>query len=188
MTAPSATEFDRPADKGRYPQATSLEIEHRVESRRTEVPPRLPRGWAHLRLSVRDLVRLLRRVPDRARSWRTERWAPPSRTTALRTERDLGALFEPAVQRVVAAPSTGHADVVHLLALPVRARWCDAGEFFSLPAPSRFAGFRNWLIAREPHRPRRLRPHAHGTAPHVPPVGLRRHALPVPRRSTTTAA
>ena len=109
---------------------------------------RLPRGWAHLAFQFVIWIgfyfayQLARGAADRsvAHAFQNGEWV-------LRTERQFGALFEPAVQRVVDTSSI-------LVTLTSYTYWLS--QFAVVGATllwvyfrhhERFAGFRNWLIA-----------------------------------------
>ena len=112
-----------------------------------ETSRRLPRGWVHLALQFviwmgfYAVYQVVRGAADRsvADAFSNGEWV-------LRTERELGALFEPAVQRVVDTSSImvtltsytywlSQFAVVGIALLYVYFRHHEA-----------FAGFRNWLI------------------------------------------
>ena len=109
---------------------------------------RLPRGWAHLAFQFviwfgfYVAYQLARGAADRSvlRAFQNGEWV-------LHTERHLGTLFEPGVQRVVDTSSV-------LIALTSYTYWLS--QFVVVGATllwvyfrhhERFAGFRNWLIA-----------------------------------------
>jgi membrane-associated phospholipid phosphatase len=108
----------------------------------------LPRGWAHLALQFAIWMgfyaayQLARGAADRsvADAFQNGEWV-------LRTERELGALFEPAVQRVVDTSSL-------LVTLTSYTYWLSQFAVVGITLlwvyfrhQDRFAGFRNWLIA-----------------------------------------
>ncbi len=109
---------------------------------------RLPRGWAHLAfqfviwMGFYVAYQVARGAADRdvAEAFRNGEWV-------VRTERELGALFEPAVQQVVDTHSI-------LIMLTSYTYWLS--QFAVVGATllwvyfryhERFAFFRNWLIA-----------------------------------------
>ena len=112
-----------------------------------ETPRRLPRGWAHLAFQFVIWIgfyfayQIVRGEADRsvAHAFQNGEWV-------LHTEDHLGALFEPAVQRVVDTSSI-------LVTLTSYTYWLSqfAVVFATLAwvyfrHHERFAGFRNWLI------------------------------------------
>ena len=112
-----------------------------------ETSRRLPRGWAHLALQFviwmgfYVVYQIARGAADRS-----VYDAFQNGELVLRTERELGALFEPAVQRVVDTSSV-------LVTLTSYTYWLS--QFAVVGATllwvyfrrhERFAGFRNWLI------------------------------------------
>ncbi len=113
-----------------------------------ETSRRLPRGWAHLAFQFVIWIgfyvayQIVRGAADRsvADAFHNGEWV-------LRQERELGALFEPAVQRVVDTSSI-------MVTLTSYTYWLS--QFAVVGATllwvyfkhqERFAGFRNWLIA-----------------------------------------
>jgi membrane-associated phospholipid phosphatase len=111
-----------------------------------ETSRRLPRGWAHLAfqfaiwMGFYVVYQLARGAADRnvADAFQNGEWV-------LRTERELGALFEPAVQRVV--------DTSLLVTLTSYTYWLSQFAVVGIALlwvyfrhHERFAGFRNWLI------------------------------------------
>ena len=113
-----------------------------------ETSRRLPRGWAHLAfqfviwMGFYVVYQVARGAADRsvAHAFQNGEWV-------LRTEREIGALFEPAVQRVVDTSSI-------IVTLTSYTYWLS--QFAVVGATllwvyfrhhERFAGFRNWLIA-----------------------------------------
>jgi membrane-associated phospholipid phosphatase len=118
-----------------------------VSSVAAETSRRLPRGWAHLALQFAIWIgfyvvyQLTRGVADRSvgDAFANGEWV-------LRTERELGALFEPAVQRVVDTSSI-------MLTLTSYTYWLSQFAVVGIALlyvyfrhHERFAGFRNWLI------------------------------------------
>jgi len=118
-----------------------------VSSLVAETSRRLPRGWAHLALQFviwmgfYVVYQIARGAADRS-----VYDAFQNGELVLRTERELGALFEPAVQRVVDTSSV-------LVTLTSYTYWLS--QFAVVGATllwvyfrrhERFAGFRNWLI------------------------------------------
>ena len=112
-----------------------------------ETSRRLPRGWAHLALQFAIwmgfyvVYQVVRGAADRsvADAFSNGEWV-------LRTERELGALFEPAVQRVVDTSSI-------MLTLTSYTYWLSQFAVVGITLlyvyfrhHERFAGFRNWLI------------------------------------------
>ena len=112
-----------------------------------ETSRRLPRGWAHLAfqfviwMGFYVVYQLVRGEADRSVAH-----AFQNGEAVLRTENDLGALFEPAVQRVVDTSTI-------LVTLTSYTYWLS--QFAVVGATllwvyfkhhERFAGFRNWLI------------------------------------------
>ena len=110
-------------------------------------PRRLPRGWAHLALQFviwmgfYVVYQLARGAADRsvADAFSNGEWV-------LRTEREFGALFEPAVQRVVDTSSL-------MVTLTSYTYWLSQFAVVGVTLlwvyfrhHERFAGFRNWLI------------------------------------------
>ncbi len=118
-----------------------------VSSLAAETSRRLPRGWAHLALQFviwmgfYAVYQVARGAADRshAAAFANGEWV-------LRTERSLGALFEPAVQRVVDTSSI-------MLTLTSYTYWLSQFAVVGIALlyvyfrhHERFAGFRNWLI------------------------------------------
>jgi membrane-associated phospholipid phosphatase len=118
-----------------------------VTSLAAETSRRLPRGWAHLALQFVIWMgfyvayQVVRGAADRsvADAFSNGEWV-------LRTERELGALFEPAVQRVVDTSSI-------MLTLTSYTYWLSQFAVVGITLlyvyfrhHERFAGFRNWLI------------------------------------------
>src|SRR5262245_6222469 len=118
-----------------------------VSSFVAETSRRLPRGWAHLALQFAIwmgfylVYQVARGVADRsvADAFSNGEWV-------LRTENELGALFEPAVQRVVDTSSI-------LVTLTSYTYWLSQFAVVGITLlwvyfrhHERFAGFRNWLI------------------------------------------
>jgi membrane-associated phospholipid phosphatase len=118
-----------------------------VSSFVAETSRRLPRGWAHLAfqfviwMGFYVAYQVVRGAADRSvyDAFQNGEWV-------LRTERQLGTLFEPAVQRVVDTSSI-------LVTLTSFTYWLS--QFAVVGATllwvyfkhqERFAGFRNWLI------------------------------------------
>ncbi len=112
-----------------------------------ETPRRLPRGWAHLAfqfaiwMGFYVVYQVVRGAADRSvtDACQNGEWV-------LRTERELGALFEPAVQRVVDTSSV-------LITLTSYTYWLSQFAVVGIALlwvyfrhHERFAGFRNWLI------------------------------------------
>ena len=112
-----------------------------------ETSRRLPRGWAHLAfqfviwMGFYAVYQVVRGAADRsvADAFSNGEWV-------LRTERELGALFEPAVQRVVDTSSI-------MLTLTSYTYWLSQFAVVGITLlyvyfrhHERFAGFRNWLI------------------------------------------
>jgi membrane-associated phospholipid phosphatase len=119
-----------------------------VTSVAAETSRRLPRGWAHLAfqfviwMGFYAVYQVARGAADRsvADAFSNGEWV-------LRTERELGALFEPAVQRVVDTSSI-------MLTLTSYTYWLSQFAVVGITLlwvyfkhQDRFAGFRNWLIA-----------------------------------------
>ncbi len=113
-----------------------------------ETSRRLPRGWAHLAfqfviwMGFYVAYQIARGAADRsvAHAFQNGEWV-------LRKESEIGALFEPAVQRVVDTSSI-------LVTLTSYTYWLS--QFAVVGATllwiyfrhhERFAGFRNWIIA-----------------------------------------
>jgi membrane-associated phospholipid phosphatase len=109
---------------------------------------RLPRGWAHLALQFAIwmgfyvVYQVARGAADRsvAVAFQNGEWV-------LRREKEIGALFEPAVQRVVDTSSI-------LVTLTSYTYWLSQFAIVGITLlwvyfrrHERFAGFRNWLIA-----------------------------------------
>jgi membrane-associated phospholipid phosphatase len=118
-----------------------------VTSVAAETSRRLPRGWAHLALQFLiwmgfyGLYQVVRGAADRSVSdaFSNGEWV-------LRTERELGALFEPAVQRVVDTSSI-------MVTLTSYTYWLSQFAVVGIALlyvyfrhHERFTGFRNWLI------------------------------------------
>jgi membrane-associated phospholipid phosphatase len=112
-----------------------------------ETPRRLPRGWAHLAFQFVIWIgfyvayQVVRGAADRdlADAYHNGEWV-------VLKERELGTLFEPAVQRVVDASSL-------LVTLTSYTYWLSQFAIVGLSLlwvyfrhHDRFAGFRNWLI------------------------------------------
>ncbi|MGH3065006.1 MAG: phosphatase PAP2 family protein [Gaiellaceae bacterium] len=112
-----------------------------------ETSRRLPRGWAHLAfqfaiwMGFYAAYQVTRGVADRSVShaFQNGEWV-------LQTEDQLGALFEPAVQRIVDTSSL-------LVTLTSYTYWLSQFAVVGLTLlwvyfrhHERFAGFRNWLI------------------------------------------
>ncbi len=108
---------------------------------------RLPRGWAHLAfqfviwMGFYAVYQIARGAADRsvADAFQNGEWV-------LRQERELGALFEPAVQRVVDTSSL-------LVTLTSYTYWLSQFAVVGITLlwvyfkhHERFAGFRNWII------------------------------------------
>jgi membrane-associated phospholipid phosphatase len=119
-----------------------------VSSTVADTPRRLPRGWAHLAfqfviwMGFYVVYQVVRGAADRSvtDAFQNGEWV-------LRTERELGALFEPAVQRVVDTSSI-------LVMLTSYTYWLSQFAVVGIALlwvyfrhHERFAGFRNWLIA-----------------------------------------
>ncbi len=119
-----------------------------VSSLAAETSRRLPRGWAHLAfqfviwLGFYAIYQVARGAADRsvADAFSNGEWV-------LRTERELGALFEPALQRLVDTSSI-------LVTLTSYTYWLSQFAVVGIALlwvyfkhHERFAGFRNWLIA-----------------------------------------
>ncbi len=113
-----------------------------------ETSRRLPRGWAHLAfqfviwMGFYVAYQVARGAADRsvANAFSNGEWV-------LRTERQLGTLFEPAVQRVVDTSSI-------LVTLTSYTYWLSQFAVVGVTLlwvyfrhQERFASFRNWLIA-----------------------------------------
>ncbi len=109
---------------------------------------RLPRGWWHLALQFviwlgfYAVYQIARGAADRNvyEAFQNGEWV-------VRTERELGALFEPALQRVVDTSSL-------LVTLTSYTYWLSQFAVVGIALlwvyfrhHERFAGFRNWLIA-----------------------------------------
>lgn len=118
-----------------------------VSSFVAETTRRLPRGWAHLALQFviwmgfYVVYQIARGAADRsvADAFQNGEWV-------LRTERELGALFEPAIQRVVDTSSI-------MVTLTSYTYWLSQFAVVGVTLlwvyfrhQERFAGFRNWLI------------------------------------------
>jgi membrane-associated phospholipid phosphatase len=119
-----------------------------VSSLVAETSRRLPRGWAHLAfqfviwMGFYVAYQVARGAADRsvANAFSNGEWV-------LRTERQLGTLFEPAVQRVVDTSSI-------LVTLTSYTYWLSQFAVVGVTLlwvyfrhQERFASFRNWLIA-----------------------------------------
>jgi membrane-associated phospholipid phosphatase len=119
-----------------------------VSSVVAETSRRLPRGWAHLVfqfviwIGFYVVYQIARGAADRSvyDAFQNGEWV-------LRTERHLGALFEPAVQRVVDTSGL-------MVFLTSYTYWLSQFAVVGLTLlwvyfrrHERFAGFRNWLIA-----------------------------------------
>ena len=113
-----------------------------------ETSRRLPRGWAHLAfqfaiwMGFYAAYQVARGAADRsvADAFQNGEWV-------LRTERELGALFEPAVQRVAETSSL-------LVTLTSYTYWLSQFAVVGVALlwvyfrrHEKFGGFRNWLIA-----------------------------------------
>ncbi|HUF01193.1 MAG TPA: phosphatase PAP2 family protein [Gaiellaceae bacterium] len=113
-----------------------------------ETSRRLPRGWAHLALQFAIwmgfyvVYQIARGAADRSvyEAFQNGEWV-------LRTEQQLGALFEPAVQQVFDTSSL-------LVTLTSYTYWLSQFAVVGITLlyvyfrhHERFAGFRNWLIA-----------------------------------------
>jgi membrane-associated phospholipid phosphatase len=109
---------------------------------------RLPRGWAHLALQLviwmgfYAVYQVARGAADRSvyEAFQNGEWV-------VRMERELGALFEPALQRIVDTSSL-------LVTLTSYTYWLSQFAVVGVTLlwvyfrhHDRFAGFRNWLIA-----------------------------------------
>jgi membrane-associated phospholipid phosphatase len=119
-----------------------------VSSTAVQTSRRLPRGWAHLAfqfviwMGFYAVYQIARGAADRgsvADAFSNGEWV-------LRTERELGALFEPALQRVVDTSSL-------LVTLTSYTYWLSQFAVVGVTLlwvyfrrHERFAGFRNWLI------------------------------------------
>jgi membrane-associated phospholipid phosphatase len=118
-----------------------------VSSTVADSPRRLPRGWGHLVFQFAIwmgfylVYQVARGAADRnvADAFHNGEWV-------LRTERELGALFEPAVQRVVDTSSL-------LVTLTSYTYWLSQFAVVGITLlwvyfrhHDRFTGFRNWLI------------------------------------------
>jgi membrane-associated phospholipid phosphatase len=118
-----------------------------VSSFVAETSRRLPRGWAHLAFQFVIWIgfyvayQIARGAADRsvADAFHNGEWV-------LRTERQLGTLFEPAVQRVVDTSSI-------MVTLTSFTYWLSQFAVVGVTLlwvyfrhHERFAGFRNWLI------------------------------------------
>jgi membrane-associated phospholipid phosphatase len=118
-----------------------------VSSLVAETSRRLPRGWGHLALQFAIwmgfyvVYQVARGAADRsvAAAFHNGEWV-------LRTEREIGALFEPAVQRVVDTSSI-------LVTLTSFTYWLSQFAIVGITLlwvyfrhHDRFADFRNWLI------------------------------------------
>ena len=128
--------------------ARGVRIGLAVSSTVVETPRRLPRGWAHFALQLviwmgfYAAYQVARGAADRdvVTAFQNGEWV-------LRTEDHLGALFEPAVQRVVDTSSL-------LITLTSYTYWLSQFAVVGLTLlwvyfrrHERFAFFRNWLIA-----------------------------------------
>ena len=151
------------------------------------VSRRLPRGWLHLLaqlgfwLGFYVVYQLARGFADRNVSYRVLERDPrdPDRGLVGHAVRAHSA----AGRRLVVDPD--HGDHVHLLALPVRRRRPHAalGLFQASRAVRRLPELAD---RSEPGRPIVLRRRSDGAAATVPGVGVRRHAGPALRASTTS--
>jgi membrane-associated phospholipid phosphatase len=118
-----------------------------VTSHAADTSRRLPRGWAHLALQFviwmgfYVVYQIARGAADRdvAGAFHNGEWV-------LRTESQIGALFEPAVQRVVDTSSV-------MVTLTSYTYWLSQFAVVGVTLlwvyfrhHERFAGFRNWLI------------------------------------------
>jgi membrane-associated phospholipid phosphatase len=119
-----------------------------VSSTAVQSSRRLPRGWAHLAfqfviwMGFYVVYQIARGAADRgsvADAFSNGEWV-------LRTEREFGALFEPALQRVVDTSSL-------LVTLTSYTYWLSQFAVVGVALlwvyfrrHERFAGFRNWLI------------------------------------------
>lgn len=118
-----------------------------MTSHAADRPRRLPRGWAHLAfqfviwMGFYVVYQVARGAADRdvASAFHNGEWV-------LRTESQVGALFEPAVQRVVDTSSV-------LVTLTSYTYWLSQFAVVGITLlwvyfrhHERFAGFRNWLI------------------------------------------
>jgi len=118
-----------------------------VSSLVAQTSRRLPRGWAHLALQFviwmgfYVVYQIARGAADRsvAHAFQNGEWV-------LRTESQIGALFEPAVQRVVDTSSI-------MVTLTSYTYWLSQFAVVGITLlwvyfrhHERFAGFRNWLI------------------------------------------
>ena len=118
-----------------------------MTSHAAETPRRLPRGWAHLAfqfviwIGFYVVYQIARGAADRdvASAFHNGEWV-------LRTESQVGALFEPAVQRVVDTSSV-------LVTLTSYTYWLSQFAVVGVTLlwvyfrhHERFTGFRNWLI------------------------------------------
>jgi len=124
-----------------------VRIERSVSSVVAQTTRRLPRGWAHLAFQLLIwmgfyvVYQLVRGTADRsvAHAFQNGEWV-------LHTERQLGTLFEPAVQRVVDTSSI-------LVTLTSYTYWLSQFAVVGVTLlwvyfrhHERFAAFRNWLI------------------------------------------
>jgi membrane-associated phospholipid phosphatase len=113
-----------------------------------ETSRRLPRGWAHLAfqfviwMGFYAVYQIARGAADRSvyEAFQNGEWV-------LRTQQDLGALFEPTVQRLVDGSSV-------MVMLTSWTYWLSQFAVVGITLlwvyfrhHERFAGFRNWLIA-----------------------------------------
>ena len=136
------------APEGMPRSCTSVRIERPVSSLVAQTSRRLPRGWAHLAFQFVIWIgfyfayQIARGAADRSVAA-----AFQNGESVLRTERHFGALFEPAVQRVVDTSTI-------MVTLTSYTYWLS--QFAVVGATllwvyfrhqERFAGFRNWLIA-----------------------------------------
>ncbi|MGH3078939.1 MAG: phosphatase PAP2 family protein [Gaiellaceae bacterium] len=118
-----------------------------MTSHAADTSRRLPRGWAHLALQFviwmgfYVVYQIARGAADRdvAGAFHNGEWV-------LRTESQIGALFEPAVQRVVDTSSV-------MVTLTSYTYWLSQFAVVGVTLlwvyfrhHERFAGFRNWLI------------------------------------------
>src|SRR5262245_28233632 len=151
----------------------------RVELRRRDIQAPAPRLGAP-RSPVRDLDGLLSRVPGCARGSRPQRRGRVLErgVGAAHRERTRGAVRAGGATRGRHVVDPRHADLVYVLALPVRGRR-DHAALGVLPPSRAVRRLPQLAHRREPRRPRGLHPHADGTSTDVPGVGLRRHPVPV---------
>ena len=129
------------------PPSTTVRIAPVVSSFVAETSRRLPRGWAHLAFQFLIWIgfyvayQVARGAADRdvAVAFANGEWI-------LRTQQELGALFEPTVQRFVDSSSL-------MITLTSYTYWLSQFAVVGLTLlwvyfrhHERFAGFRNWLI------------------------------------------